>query len=99
GAEDGAALAALWIATEWQRRPLEKNAFGQLVPKPDGKREGHDIAAGIWLSAPKSWAGESVAKWLKIPVGEGKPLFAKSPMLFLYGKNDTKGANNAKDLL
>ncbi|HEV3256928.1 MAG TPA: alpha/beta fold hydrolase [Gemmataceae bacterium] len=100
GAEDGAALAALWIASEWLRRPVEKNAFGTWVAKPDAKPEGSDIAAGIWLSAPRSWGGVPVgSKWLSIPADERKPLFVKSPMLFLYGRKDVKGAASAKDLL
>jgi len=99
GAEDGAALAALWIASEWYRHPVEKDALGRWLPKADAKAEGTDIAAGIWLSAPRSWAGEPVARWLSQPVDQRKPLFWKSPMLFLYGVKDTKGAGSATGLL
>jgi hypothetical protein len=95
GAEEGAAIGALWINTEWQRKRLIKNPIGHWVPDPMGKLEGEDIASAIWLSIPQKFAGADVGAWLK---GPNNKVRDKVPMVFFYGLQDTK-AQKAADAL
>src|SRR5262249_19611502 len=82
GAEDGAAIAALWIASEFQRPHLTKNAFNQWTVDPQQKIEGEDIAAGLWLSMPRMLSNVFVGTLLRGRVRE------KVPMAFFYGDKD-----------
>jgi pimeloyl-ACP methyl ester carboxylesterase len=79
GAQDGATLGALWLATEWQRRPRRQDG---LNSPPFGQ----DVAAAVWLSILPTMKNSrrpefQVDKW----VG---PLRDRTPMLFLYGEED-----------
>jgi hypothetical protein len=96
GAEEGAAIGALWIASEWQRYRMVKNMFGGLVRDPSGKVEGEDIASAIWLSIPRTLNGVDVGSWLK---GPGNKVRDKVPMAFFYGDKDTKAATAANALV
>lgn len=96
GAEEGAAVGALWMATEFDRYKMVRNAIGRLVPDPSGKSEGEDIASAIWLSIPKTFAGVNVGHWLK---GTGNKVRDKVPMVFFYGDQDSKAASAANALL
>ena len=94
GAEDGAAVGALWIASEFQRYKLVKRPIGVPVPDPT-KIEGEDIAAAIWLSIPKTLYNIDVAQWLK---GNGNRVRDKVPMVFIFGDKDTRSAGAAATL-
>jgi pimeloyl-ACP methyl ester carboxylesterase len=95
GAEEGGAIGALWIASEWQRRRLVKSPFGQLVTDPQGRVEGEDIAAAVWLSIPRSLTGIPVIQWLR---GPGNKVRDKVPMVFCYGDKDAKATSAAQTL-
>jgi pimeloyl-ACP methyl ester carboxylesterase len=94
GAEEGAAIGALWIASEWQRRRFVKS-FGGWTLDPKGRVEGEDIAAAVWLSIPKTFAGAYVGRWLTGPFNRVRD---KTPMVFFYGEKDAKQAEASKDL-
>jgi hypothetical protein len=96
GAEEGAAIGALWMYTEAERYRMVRNAFGRFIPDPMGKTEGDDIASAIWLSIPKSFAGVSVAHFLK---GPNNKIRDKVPMVFFYGDQDQKSAAAAASLV
>ncbi|HEV3203035.1 MAG TPA: hypothetical protein VGY77_01570 [Gemmataceae bacterium] len=91
GAEDGAAVGALWIASEFQRFKLVKRPIG--IPVLDStKIEGEDIAAAVWLSIPKTLSNIDVSQWLK---GGGNRVRDKVSMVFIFGDKDTKAAGAA----
>ncbi len=94
GAEEGAAIGALWMSTEYYRHKMTKNAFGALLPDRS-KTEAEDLAAAVWLSIPRRLAGYDVAYWLR---GPGNKLRDKIPMVFFFGTKDTKAAANANAL-
>jgi hypothetical protein len=96
GAEEGAAIGALWISTEWQRQRLIKNPIGTWVRDPQGKVEGEDIASAIWLSMPQRLNNVDVGVWLKGPSNKVRD---KVPMVFFYGAQDTKAQSAATKLL
>jgi hypothetical protein len=89
GAQEGATLGALWLATEWQRRPPRQNG-ANLPPY------GEDVAAAVWLSILPT-LGHSlrpefqVRKWLG-------PLRDRTPMFFLYGDEDRTASALATEL-
>jgi pimeloyl-ACP methyl ester carboxylesterase len=79
GAQEGATLGSLWLATEWQRRPPRQNGLN-LPPY------GEDVAAAVWLSILPTMGHSRrpefrVDKWLG-------PLRDRTPMFFLYGEED-----------
>lgn len=92
GAESGAALGALWLATEWQRRPLRGGYFQPLRQAPP---EGEDIACAVWLSLRPS-----IGSW-RVPVDSWVRAAAqeKVPMYFLYGEDSTVDAQYAHHLV
>ncbi len=94
GAEEGAAIGALWMSTEYYRHKMTKNAFGALLPDRS-KTEAEDLAAAVWLSIPHRLSGYDVAYWLR---GPGNKLRDKIPMVFFFGTKDTKAAANANAL-
>jgi alpha-beta hydrolase superfamily lysophospholipase len=99
GAQDGAAIGALWIAAEWKIPKLTKNAFGVYVSDPSNKVAGEDIAAAVWLSIPRKsrYAGNrDVLTWM---TGQGSKVRDKVPMVFFYGKEDQQAASAATALL
>jgi pimeloyl-ACP methyl ester carboxylesterase len=79
GAQEGATLGVLWLATEWQRRPRRQD--GMNAPP-----YGQDVAAAVWLSILPTMKNSrrpefQVDKWIA-------PLRDRTPMLFLYGEED-----------
>jgi pimeloyl-ACP methyl ester carboxylesterase len=99
GAQDGAAVGALWVMTEWQKKKMTKNQFNVPVYDPQGRVEGEDIAAAVWLSIPrksKYLRDIDVGYWLK---GPGNKIRDKVPMVFFYGKKDQAATTAANALL
>src|SRR5262245_23687038 len=94
GAQEGAAVGALWVCTEWVRRKPGRNQFGAIVPGL-GDPEGHDIGACVWLSISSNAGRLSmpVASWLG-----GLRDKETAPMCFLYGAEDSRAAALAKQL-
>lgn len=92
--EDSAALASLWIVTEYQRRRPLYNSQGF----PTGEYSdpyGKDVAAAVWLSfrprLGKTGAVMPVNTWF------ANAEFRKNvPMCFLFGQQDTTAAHYAK---
>lgn len=89
GAESGATLGALWIATEWKRTRMTS-----ITAATQGQVEGKDITGAVWLSISSTLGNHSVrvGDWLRSPVRENVPMF------FLYGDGDTRSATLAKHL-
>jgi hypothetical protein len=96
GAEEGAAIGALWIASEWQRYHMVRNAYMQWVPDVRSRVEGEDIACAVWLSIPRTLGGAYVGAWLR---SAGNKVRDKVPMAFFYGDKDTKAASAAGVLM
>jgi pimeloyl-ACP methyl ester carboxylesterase len=98
GAQEGGAVGALWLFTEWQKQRLIVNNFGIAVPDPQGKLEGEDIAAAIWLSLPRKsrmLGNYDISGWLKGPANKIRD---KVPMVFFYGEKDTPASTAAVQL-
>jgi pimeloyl-ACP methyl ester carboxylesterase len=97
GAESSAALGALWIRSEWQRRRIS-NVFPPL-PANRNQMEGQDIAAAVWLSfspyivVDKTRFTLHPDSWLAYP-----QVRDKVPMCFLYGDQDHKSKSYALHL-
>jgi pimeloyl-ACP methyl ester carboxylesterase len=107
GAEDGAAIGALFVAAEWGRKkPIYKyDAFTMrdviVGESPDSP--GKDIAAAVWLSLRTNLGGGAgkapVQNWLVARTAtDGQPIFAKVPMCFFHGQEDKDGSKLAKYL-
>jgi pimeloyl-ACP methyl ester carboxylesterase len=99
GAEDGAALGALWMLAEWNRfgATIDRLRPGlpPLVRSVEKEPEGKDQYCAIWLTMMPL---RSVSIPLKIPlrqVGREK----KVPMGFFYGDGDSLGKEHAKDFV
>ncbi len=99
GAEDGATLGALWLASESRRFRLLPGAV-PARPRLNSKPEGKDVIACVWLSMSTT-IGPDKAKtnvsgvlqnWLQ---DGGKT--QKIPMAFLYGGGDTDSARLAQN--
>lgn len=99
GAQDGGAVAALWICWEWFHRRTEHDAFGRVFPV--GPPEGQDISAAVWLSVPATLGRGSLSAWFRAPVSAGQraTVGEKVAMQFLYGKEDTRAAQAARVLM
>lgn len=103
GAEDGAALAALWITSEWLRPPLvQRDIYGRIVGTPT--LQGSQICAAAWLSIPATLNRASLATWFRASVpgsayGTRTTIGDKVPMAFYYGKGDSSAASAARTLL
>jgi hypothetical protein len=93
GAESGAALGAIWLATEWKRRRL---AVGELTVTASNRLEGEDIACCVWLSPDGNLGRYKVG--LSNAFREPR-VREKVPMAFLHGEQDTRSANLSRDLL
>jgi pimeloyl-ACP methyl ester carboxylesterase len=89
GAEASAALGALWIASEWQRRRIITGF--PAVSANRNQTEGQDIACAVWLSISPHIAVDKARftlrpdSWLAY-----NPVRDKVPMCFLYGEQDHK---------
>jgi pimeloyl-ACP methyl ester carboxylesterase len=95
GADDGATLLAIWMATEWERRrPVFNPTTGQFQL---GEPEGKDIAAGVWLSmrgalgSAKKYVNVTPSRWFRTEKVSEKVAFC-----FFYGAQDTYSAGVAE---
>src|SRR5947209_3645375 len=94
GAQEGASLGLLWIATEFERRvPVGAGAFGV----PTGYRAaGEDLAGACWLGAmthPQNITF-NVTNWFQTY----PQMRERVPMCFFYGEENTGEAATAKNL-
>lgn len=105
GAEEGAAVGMLWIATEYFRESIYPVNLGRPPNAPplplviqEGLRfdraAGEDIAGAIWLSYTRtpnkiSFPYSSIAKLVP-------KMREQIPMWFAHGAEDTQGAADAK---
>jgi hypothetical protein len=105
GAGQGAALGALWTASECrrQRDPISDNLRPGMLPqwgvpfKKFDSPEGNDIAATVWLTI-----SPSVEKCPPLPLRAclaDTARTAKIPTCFLYGQTDEKAAGQTKSYL
>jgi hypothetical protein len=85
GAQEGAAIGALWLASDMYRYQLISKFPLKWDPNPEGK----NVIACVWLSMTGSQAG--VPGWLRV-IGKDK----KIPMAFIYGADDPQYANFAQ---
>lgn len=101
GAQDGAALGCLWMASEWTRRELNPLGVGigvgVGVAAGGAQMAGRDIASAIWLSMIPKVGGRAfpIASWF---IQQTPQVREKIPMYFLYGDLDTP-AKDASQLL
>jgi hypothetical protein len=97
GAESGGVLGAMWVYDQWLR-PHIQIGFGNIQASGEAPREGQDILCAVYLSIlPDLSVGNKKYRvpldtWMRTPVRD------KVPMLFLYGKEDSRSANYAKHL-
>jgi pimeloyl-ACP methyl ester carboxylesterase len=100
GAQEGASLGALWIASEWQKPKYVRTALGDFVPdRRSTSTDGENIVAAVWLSMPrrsKYLGNRDVQAWV---VGTGHKVRDNVPMVFVYGKGDNGAATAATTLL
>jgi pimeloyl-ACP methyl ester carboxylesterase len=89
GAQEGATLGALWLATEWQRRPPRQ--IGLNLPP-----YGEDIAAAVWLSILPT-LGHSLRPEFQVKKWLG-PLRDRTPMFFFFGEEDRTASALATEL-
>jgi len=104
GAEDGATLGALWMASDWNRYTATVNyPFGKrqgpIITGVGEDPEGKDQYAAIWLSMTQGLGG-------KLNVGNGLRNWLtqagkehKVPMGFLYGDKDENGQKHAEEFI
>jgi alpha-beta hydrolase superfamily lysophospholipase len=103
GEEDGAAIAALWITSQWLRPPVaQRDVFGRVVAAPT--LEGSQICAAAWLSMPATLNRVSLAPWFRASIpgsayGTRTTIGDKVPMAFYYAKGDSSAASAARTLL
>jgi hypothetical protein len=94
GAEDGAALGALWMTSEYYRHRVIPSGLPNVQAKLDQTPEGKDVICAVWLSMTSS-LHRSVAvpahEWVKF-LGRQK----KVPMAFFYGEKDSRAEGFAK---
>jgi hypothetical protein len=86
GAQEGAALGVMWLASEWHRFQVI-SSFPRV--RLDTAPEGKNVIACVWLSMTGSQP--ELGNWLKA-IGKDK----KVPMGFLYGANDATAASFAQ---
>ncbi len=86
GAEGGAALGAIWLNSEWYRHKMQLGPAG--VPQMDQRPEGKDTIAAVWLSMSRAVGKRTFtpAQLFEL-AGRAKA----TPMLFVYGSEDSKG--------
>src|SRR5437867_3225372 len=87
GAEDGATLGTLWLASETRRyRILPVGIAGQKAERPESK----DVVACVWLNMSNSIGkynvGNALRGWIK---DAGNTRDSKVPMAFMFGKDNT----------
>ena len=88
GAQDGAVLGTMWLASELHRYQI----IAQLpLLKLDDRPEGKSVVACVWLSMTGQSFWPNLTEWLQI---EGKNF--RVPMAFVYGAEDATSATFAK---
>lgn len=100
GAEDGATLGALWLASETKRhRIIPVGLMGQKNDKPESK----DVSACAWLNISPTLGtrtplnvGGLLRGWLK--EGANTPA-SKIPMAFIFGADDKPSDKASLDLV
>jgi hypothetical protein len=100
GAGDGALLGQAWVNSEFHRKKATPPAggvglagFGRWTIETES--EGQDIAGCIWLTISQSLAGREYNRSLEIWQRETSKQQSKVQMVFVYGKQDTAGADLA----
>lgn len=94
GAESGGTLGAAWMASEWFRFKVNPPVIAGLDATIDSRPEGRDIIGAVFLSISPDLAGRPV----RVDTVLLRPAVKGTPMLFLYGGEDTKGKNVARSL-
>ncbi len=104
GAEDGAALGAMWMASEWSRYSATVNypfgkAQGPIIRGIGEDPEGKDQYAAIWLSITPALSGKigvagALRSWITLAGKEHKV-----PMGFLFGDKDETGQRHAEEFI
>lgn len=102
GAEDGATLGALWLASESRRYRLLPPPAPAARPRLNSKPEGKDVIACVWLSLSttigpdraKTQVANPLRGWL-----QDAGAIQKIPMAFFYGKEDTDSSRLAQSWL
>jgi pimeloyl-ACP methyl ester carboxylesterase len=107
GAEDGAALGAMWMYSEWNRFAANRvimrgPALPPIVGSIEKDSEGKDQYCALWLTLATRLGGNdkgiSVVNSVRAAVkyvGKEK----KKPMGFLYGEKDESGAKHADEFV
>jgi pimeloyl-ACP methyl ester carboxylesterase len=95
---DGAALASLWIASEWKRRKLVPNMAGVMVPGSDP--EGRDIAAAVFLSPRLAFGSgtKTRAAYVQNWLTSDKHIRDKIGFYSVYGNGDNAGKQAAESI-
>jgi pimeloyl-ACP methyl ester carboxylesterase len=89
GAQEGAVLGMMWVASEWQRDGIAPQLGGPPPP-----RAGKDIFGCAWLSTPRPPQG---ARWNADDWDRASPQMREQvPMCFFYGEKDPVSAQAAK---
>jgi len=104
---EAATIAMIWMCTEWYRHDTDvlKGQVGisyNVVPppplimalKPIQVRAGETIRGAVWLS-PKLANGVTQGQLTQLFDPNKQPGLRQTPMLFMYGKDDTAGKNTA----
>jgi len=93
GAEEGAGLAMLWMASEFTRRKRGINQFGQVAfnTEPEGK----DLAALVCLSVRGNLGAGNVGVRLNPAAIFGNAKMRELPMCFFYGAEDASARSFA----
>ena len=97
GAEEGATLGALWLASECERFRLLPAGVGG-VPRLNSKPESKDVVACFWVGMSQTLGKNNnvsgpLRKWL-IRAGKDE----KIPMGFLAGAEDQKGGGGGPEV-
>lgn len=89
GAEDGAGLALMWMATEWARRKRGYSPAGIIVynQEPEGK----DLAGLVCLSGRQTLGPGEKALKVPIPSIFTPPKMKEMPLSLFFGAEDVAG--------
>jgi hypothetical protein len=85
GAQDGAALGAMWLAAEMNRYKI----VNQLPLRLERVPEGLAVKLCIWLSVSQPSFWQQFGDWLKVEAKD-----KRVPMVFMYGADDPGPAPN-----
>jgi hypothetical protein len=90
GAQEGASLGMLFVATEWVR--YYTVGFTALLTPGTKKVAGEDIAGCVWLS-PANSPGFNANTWIR-----NTPMRERTPMFFAYGERDVNSRNVSENI-